>query len=233
MQVYLGFRIKRFGGIFQLTSPAFKRTCHVDPQSSGILLKTFYSFPLKLAPKLSFICAFWHKPMWELRSTQPTQSETLTRIRSRTSWKLLILLFPVDSVFYPFSCHIQKSNAFIMIVHCQQCALHCAIRNTTGRVFSRDKVYCSLANDRQWDCRDFEGKISSWALQPQEKAQSLLNQTVQLSQLPIREGVLFLVCMCLCCGLNSRYFLKIHQFLQYTLPLFACLQKKTLSFCIF
>lgn len=142
-------RINRFVGDFQLTSLAFKRNCCVDPQSSGILLKTFYSFPLKLAPKLSFICAFWHKPMWELRSTQPAQSESLTHIRSRTFWKLLILLFPVDSASYPFSCHIQKSNAFIMIIRCQQCALHCAIHNTTGRVFSRDEVYCSLDNDRQ------------------------------------------------------------------------------------
>lgn len=139
----------RFVGDFQLTTLTFKRTCHVDPQSSGILLKTLNSFPLKLAPKLSFISAFWHKPVWVLQSAQPTQPESLTHIRSRTFWKLPILLFPVESVFYPFSCHIQKSNAFIMIIRCQQRALHCAVYNTTGRVFSRDKVCCSLANSGQ------------------------------------------------------------------------------------
>jgi len=39
-------------GDFQLTSLTFKRTCHVDPQSSGMLLKTFHSFPWSLLSDL-------------------------------------------------------------------------------------------------------------------------------------------------------------------------------------
>lgn len=35
------------------------------------------------------------------------------------------------------------------------------------------------------------------------------------------------------CGHNSRQFLKISQYWHYTLPLFACLQKKPSCFCIF
>lgn len=40
----------KFVGGFQLTTVTFKRTCHVDPQSSGILLQKHHSFSLKLAP---------------------------------------------------------------------------------------------------------------------------------------------------------------------------------------
>lgn len=116
---------------------------------SSVLKKKLYSFHLKLAPKLSLISTFWHKAVWELPSTQSTEPESLTHISSRTFWKLPILPVPVESVFCTFSCHIQKSNAFIMIIHCQQCALHYAVYNTAGRVFSRDKDCCSLANGRQ------------------------------------------------------------------------------------
>lgn len=42
---------------------------------------------------------FRHKPVWGLWSTQPTQPESLTRIKNRTFWKLPILLFPVEAVF--------------------------------------------------------------------------------------------------------------------------------------
>lgn len=137
MDIYISSSFKFMRG-FQLTTVTFKRTCHVDPQSSGILLQTHHSFSLKFAPSFIHQC-FRHKSVWGLWSTQPTQPESLTRIRSRTFWKLPILLFPLESVFYTFSCHIQKSNAFIMIAHFQQCALHSAIYNTAGRVFSRDK----------------------------------------------------------------------------------------------
>lgn len=124
---------------------------------SSVIWNTFAnaSFFLPEACSQTFILqCFRHKPVWGLWSTQPTQPESLTCVRNRTLWKLPILLFPSESVFYTFSCHIQKSNAFITIAHCQQCALHYPIYNTAGRVFSRDKE-CFLANGRQWDCSDF------------------------------------------------------------------------------
>lgn len=130
---------KRVVGDFQLTTLTFKMICLVDPKPSGILLKTLHSFRLKLAPKFSFIRAFWLKRMWDLQTGQPTQPESLTQNI------LEFALFPVESFFYLSSCHIHKSNAFFMIIHCQWCVLHCAIYNTAGRDFSRDKVCGSLA----------------------------------------------------------------------------------------
>lgn len=122
-------RSKRVVGDFQLTTLTFKRICLVDPKPSGILLKTLHSFPLQLAPIFSFTRAFWLTRMWDLQTTQPTEPGRLTQNI------LEFTLFPVVR-FYLSSCHIHKSNAFIMIIHCQWCVLHCAIYNAAGRDFS-------------------------------------------------------------------------------------------------
>lgn len=152
MYIYISSSLKFVGG-FQLITFQKDKSCR-----SLVMWNTFAntsSFSCEACSQTFIQHCFWHKPVWGLWSTPPTQPENSTHIRNRTFWKLPILLFPVESVFYTFSCHIQKSNAFIMIAHCQRCALHCTIYNTAGRIFSRDKECCFLANGRQWDCSNF------------------------------------------------------------------------------